>query len=127
MGYFEFIRSNIAWLLAGFILALSSSFGQTFFISIFAGKIQVYFNLSHGDWGSIYMIGTLASATVMIWAGTSSDIFRARSIGVFVLVGLSLSTLLIEYYLQQFVQHRLFALAKILYLHLNRIYPLKLL
>ena len=94
MGYFEFIRSNIAWLLAGFILALNSSFGQTFFISIFAGKIQVYFNLSHGDWGSIYMIGTLASAAIMIWAGTSSDIFRARSIGVFVLVGLSLSTLL---------------------------------
>ena len=94
MGYFEFIRSNIAWLLAGFILALNSSFGQTFFISIFAGKIQTYFNLSHGDWGSIYMIGTLASAAVMIWAGTSSDIFRARSIGVFVLVGLSLSTLL---------------------------------
>ena len=94
MGYFEFIRSNIAWLLAGFILALNSSFGQTFFISIFAGKIQAYFNLSHGDWGSIYMIGTLASAAIMIWAGTSSDIFRARSIGVFVLVGLSLSTLL---------------------------------
>ena len=94
MGYFEFIRSNIAWLLAGFILALNSSFGQTFFISIFAGKIQAYFNLSHGDWGLIYMIGTLASAAVMIWAGTSSDIFRARSIGVFVLVGLSLSTLL---------------------------------
>ena len=94
MGYFEFIRSNIAWLLAGFILALNSSFGQTFFISIFAGKIQEYFNLSHGDWGSIYMIGTLASAAIMIWAGTSSDIFRARSIGVLVLVSLSLSTLL---------------------------------
>ena len=94
MGYFEFIRSNIAWLLAGFILALNSSFGQTFFISIFAGKIQAYFNLSHGDWGSIYMIGTLASAIVMIWAGTSSDIFRARSIGALVLIGLGLSTLL---------------------------------
>ena len=94
MGYFEFIRSNITWLLTGFILALSSSFGQTFFISIFAGKIQAFFNLSHGDWGSIYMIGTLASATVMIWAGTSSDIFRTRSIGVLVLFGLSLSTLL---------------------------------
>ena len=94
MGYFEFIRSNIAWLLAGFILALNSSFGQTFFISIFAGKIQSYFSLSHGDWGSIYMIGTLASATVMVWAGATSDIFRTRSIGVLVLVGLSLSTLL---------------------------------
>ena len=94
MGYFEFIRSNIAWLLAGFILALNSSFGQTFFISIFAGKIQAYFNLTHGDWGSIYMTGTLASAIAMIWAGTSSDIFKARSIGALVLIGLGLSTLL---------------------------------
>ena len=94
MDYFEFIKSNIAWLLAGFILALNSSFGQTFFISIFAGKIQAYFNLTHGDWGSIYMIGTLASAIVMIWAGTSSDIFRARSIGALVLGGLGLSTLM---------------------------------
>ena len=94
MGYFAFIRSNIAWLLAGFILALNSSFGQTFFISIFAGKIQSYFNLSHGDCGSIYMIGTLASAIVMVWAGATSDIYRTRSIGVLVLVGLSLSTLL---------------------------------
>jgi MFS family permease len=94
LGYFAFIRLNIAWLLAGFILALNSSFGQTFFISIFAGKIQSYFNLSHGDWGSIYMIGTLASAIVMVWAGTTSDIYRTRSIGVLVLVGLSLSTLL---------------------------------
>ncbi len=94
MGYFEFIRSNIAWLLAGFILALNSSFGQTFFISIFAGKIQSNFNLSHGDWGSIYMIGTLASAIVMVWAGTSSDFFKARTIGVLVLVSLGLSSLL---------------------------------
>ena len=88
------MRSNIAWLLAGFILALNSSFGQTFFISIFAGKIQSNFNLSHGDWGSIYMIGTLTSAIVMVWAGTSSDFFKARTIGVLVLVGLGLSTLL---------------------------------
>ena len=94
MSYFEFIRSNIAWLSAGFILALNSSFGQTFFISIFAGKIQTYFNLTHGDWGLIYMTGTLASAIVMIWAGTSSDIFRARSIGALVLIGLGISTLL---------------------------------
>ena len=94
MSYFEFVRSNIAWLLAGFILALNSSFGQTFFISIFAGKIQSYFDLSHGDWGFIYMFGTLASALLMVWAGTSSDIFKARSIGALGLVGLSISTLL---------------------------------
>ena len=33
----------------------------------------------------------------MIWAGTSSDIFRARSIGVIVLVGLSMATLLMAF------------------------------
>ena len=40
------------------------------------------------------MVGTLASALLMVWAGTSSDIFKARSIGALVLVGLSISTLL---------------------------------
>ncbi|MGB0798205.1 MAG: MFS transporter, partial [Planktomarina sp.] len=65
----EFIKSNARWLLAGMLLTFTSSFGQTYFISLFAGEIQNTFSLSHGGWASIYLIGTLASAIVMIWAG----------------------------------------------------------
>ena len=37
----RFYRENARWLLAGLVLALGSSFGQTFFISLFAGQIKV--------------------------------------------------------------------------------------
>lgn len=75
-----FLRDNATWLAAGFLLTLTSSFGQTFFISIFAGEIRDAFGLSHGDWGAIYSMGTLASAITMIWAGTLTDRYRVREL-----------------------------------------------
>lgn len=48
---FNFLINNSRWLAAGALLTLMSGFGQTFFISIFAGEIRSTFNLSHGDWG----------------------------------------------------------------------------
>jgi MFS family permease len=82
---YTFIRDNAAWLAAGFLLTLSSSFGQTFFISIFAGEIRAAFGLSHGLWGAVYSVGTLASAIVMVWAGTLTDRFRVRELILVVL------------------------------------------
>ncbi len=35
----RFYRDNARWLMAGLVLTLCSSFGQTFFISLFAGQI----------------------------------------------------------------------------------------
>lgn len=93
MNYFRFLRENAPWLLTGFLLSFSSSYGQTFFISVFAGEIRRDFGLSHGQWGSLYMVGTLASAGVMLWAGTLADKFRVRVLGTFVLLGLVLATL----------------------------------
>lgn len=75
-----FFRDNAAWLAAGFLLTLTSSYGQTFFISIFAGEIRAAFGLSHGGWGAIYALGTLGSAATMLWAGTLADRFRVRDL-----------------------------------------------
>ncbi len=69
---------NAAWLGAGVLLTFLSSFGQTFFISVFAGEIRAAFGLSHGAWGGLYSLGTLVSAVVMIWAGGLTDVFRVR-------------------------------------------------
>ena len=85
MRFSEFLRENARWLGAGALLAFLSSFGQTFFISIFAGEIRSEFGLSHGEWGGIYSLGTTSSAVVMIWAGALTDRFRARALGVIVL------------------------------------------
>lgn len=93
MTTLDFIRSNARWLSAGALLTFLSSFGQTFFISLFAAEIRTDFSLSHGEWGAIYSAGTFASAIVMIWAGGLSDRFRARSLGPIILVLLALSCL----------------------------------
>ncbi|WP_299281476.1 MFS transporter [uncultured Tateyamaria sp.] len=92
-GLFEFLTENRSWLAAGTLLTFLSSFGQTFFISIFAAKIQADFTLSHAGWGTIYAVGTTASAIVMIWAGGLTDMFRARTLGVWVLLLLALACL----------------------------------
>ena len=65
MTILAFLRDNARWLSAGMLLTFLSSFGQTFFISIFAGEIREVFQISHGQWGGIYAIGTTASAIVM--------------------------------------------------------------
>jgi MFS family permease len=93
MGYLRFLRDNAPWLAAGFLLTLTSSFGQTFFIAIFAGAIQAEFALSHGAWGGIYTLGTTASAIAMVWAGALTDRFRVRQLGAVVLVLLALACL----------------------------------
>jgi len=86
MRFSGFLRENAPFLSAGVLLMFCSSFGQTFFISIFAGEIREEFSLSHGQWGLIYTLGTTASAAVMVWAGVLTDHFRARALGAIVLV-----------------------------------------
>ena len=93
MPFIAFLRANVPFLAAGFMLALLSTFGQTVFISIFAGEIRDLFGLSHGAWGAYYALGTLASAFVMLWAGTLTDLFRVRLLGAVVMIGLSLACL----------------------------------
>ena len=73
------------------LLAFLASFGQTYFIAIFAGEIRQTFNLSHGQWGGIYTLGTAASAIVMIWAGSLTDRLRVRRLGSATLVLLALA------------------------------------
>ncbi|MEP2945537.1 MAG: MFS transporter [Lentilitoribacter sp.] len=91
-----FIRQNFRWLIAGFLLAFFGSFGQTYFVSIYAGELQNEFSLSHGEWGGIYMIGTLISAFTMFFVGGLTDIFRARTLSVIVMVCLALACLLMS-------------------------------
>ena len=93
MGLLHFVRLNAAFLAAGFLFMAGSSFGQTFFISLFAGEIRAEFGLTHAAWGQIYALGTLASAAVMVWAGGLTDRFRVRTLGAVVLGGLALACL----------------------------------
>lgn len=89
----RFFRENLRFLSAGMVLTLNSSFGQTFFISIFAAQIMSIHGLSNGEWGLIYTAGTTASAVVMFWAGALTDRFRARTLAWFIMPGLAMTCL----------------------------------
>lgn len=93
MSFARFLRDNAPFLSVGVLLTFLSSFGQTFFISVFAGEIRAEFGLSHGAWGGIYSLGTTASAALMIWLGTLTDRHRVRVLAPFVLAGLSAACL----------------------------------
>lgn len=93
MSILAFLRDNAPFLAAGGLLTLLSSFGQTFFIAIFAGEIRAEFGLSHGEWGGIFTLGTAVSALAMIWAGALTDRLRVRVLGPLVLAGLALACL----------------------------------
>ncbi|MBT5414642.1 MAG: MFS transporter, partial [Rhodospirillaceae bacterium] len=87
------IRSEARWLSSGFLLTLCSSFGQTYFIALFAGHLKADLALSDGQFGGLYTIGTLGSAAMLIWAGKLADRFPIRWLGVGVMAGLAATAL----------------------------------
>ena len=86
----SFFIQNARWLVATALLYFCSCFGQTFFISLFAGEIRQAFDLSHGDWGLIYSGGTLASAIAMLFFGGYIDKYKITLNIKVVIISLSL-------------------------------------
>ena len=72
-SYLRFAIENRRFISFGFLIALASSFGQTYFIGVFGPSIESEFGLSHTGWSSIYLYGTLASAIVLPWSGKLLD------------------------------------------------------
>ena len=87
MRTIDFLRENARWLAAGVLLTWSSSFGQTYFISLSAGHLQSAFDLSNGEWGGIYTIGTLMSALCLVQVGRMADRMRVRTLALVTLCG----------------------------------------
>ena len=88
-NYILFAVDNRRFLAFGFLVALSSSFGQTFFIGVFGPGLREEFGLTHGDWGLVYMVGTLASALVLPWSGRLIDRIDLRVFSAAVFIGLA--------------------------------------
>lgn len=81
----SFYIENARWLGAGVSLTAGTSFGQTFFISLFAGHIMAAYGLSHGEWSTIYLIGTLVSAGVLLQAGRLADVMTVRLLAILII------------------------------------------
>lgn len=85
------LRSEGRWLSSGFLLMFSSGFGQTYYIALFAGYMSSELALSSGQFGSAYTAATLASASLLIWAGRVADNLPIRWLGAGVLAALALT------------------------------------
>ncbi|MBB4003576.1 MFS transporter [Aurantimonas endophytica] len=78
--YGRFLATNARWLAGGFLLTFFSAFGQTFFIALSNGEIRRTFDLSHGDFGGIYMLATLLSALTLPFLGRLLDRYSIATV-----------------------------------------------
>lgn len=93
-GYLSFLGTNRRWLLGCFALFLFSSFGQTFFVSLFSADIRRSLGLTHGQFGSLFMTATLVSALAMTQLGRLVDRYRAGRVVPALMVVLALGAAL---------------------------------
>jgi MFS family permease len=91
---FNFIHKNFNLLFFGFLVAFSSGFGQTFFISLFSNDFRATFNLSNTEFGSIYSIATVLSAITIIWAGKLIDTVNLKKYTLTIVFGMAIACLM---------------------------------
>lgn len=96
-GFLAFLRDNARWLAGGFLLTLFSSFGQTFFISLSAGNIREEYGLSHGGFGTLYMVATLGSALTLPRLGQIVDRYSVKLVALFIIPMLALAAVLMAF------------------------------
>lgn len=73
MTYLLFILRHWRLLGFGFLLTMFSSFGQTYYVSLFSAEFREAFGLGHGGFGLVYSVATLASAACLVWLGRLID------------------------------------------------------
>ena len=93
---FAFIRAELRWLAAGFLLTFFSGFGQTYFISLSNEALMARFGLSHGGIGLTYALATLTSAAILLEFGKIVDRVSTRTSVMIVVAGLGLACLLVS-------------------------------
>ncbi|MGD9507974.1 MAG: MFS transporter [Geminicoccaceae bacterium] len=80
-------------LAGGFLLIFASGPGQTWFIALSGPALRGELGLSHGTFGVLYALATLASGTLLLWLGAAVDRLPARHMAVPVTLGLGLACL----------------------------------
>ncbi len=82
----KFLSQQWRFLLFGALLTFWSSPGQTFVISLFGEHLRADFNLTHGEFGTIYTIATLISAALLWKSGPLVDHLPLRKFATFMVV-----------------------------------------
>ena len=92
-----FKNLNLKIIVFGFIFTFFSSFGQSFFLGLFNAPIRKELDISHGQFGTIYASATICSSLLLIWVGKKIDDFKLLYYSLFVVVLLSISSLLFSF------------------------------
>jgi len=90
-SYIELLSRERRILTFGILMTFFSSFGQTFFISLFVPAWEKEFDLGSGMYGTLYSLATLGSAFVMPFIGKWVDHLDLRkfSLGTAILMGVA--------------------------------------
>lgn len=94
--WFRFILTNKRILNFGFLFNFFSSFGQTFFISLFVPFWIDSFEISNAAFGSMYATVTIISAFLLSMSGKYIDRTPLKKFGLIVFIGLLLSVCLLS-------------------------------
>lgn len=95
MSYLRFLNTYRTLLAFGLVTALSSSFGQTFFISLFLPYFLTDFDLTKGDFGLLYAGATLVSALCLPYLGSQIDKLDLKRYTAFTLFGMAAAAFLV--------------------------------
>lgn len=93
-SYWHFFRSNNRLVSFGTLQTFFSSFGQTFFISLFVPYFIQDFDLTKSSFGTLYSLATLGSAFTLPYLGQWIDRISLQNYTLFVSTGLIGATLL---------------------------------
>ena len=89
----DFFISDPKLLFYGFTILFFASFGQTFFISIFNTEIRNFFNLTAGEFGLVYALGTLTSSVILVGFAKLIDHIDLRIYSFMISLGLAIACL----------------------------------
>jgi len=89
----ELTGRQIQWIVGGAAMTLATMPGQTTFIAQFNSSLREAFGLSHGQFGGLYTVATMASAFSLVFAGVLADKLPARMLAVGSMLGLAATAL----------------------------------
>jgi MFS family permease len=89
----ELTGRQIQLILGGAAMTLATMPGQTTFIAQFNAAIRAEFGLTHGQFGGLYTLATIASAAALIFAGVLADRIGPRRLAIGAMLGLAATAL----------------------------------
>jgi MFS family permease len=92
--YLRFLSAHPGALAFGFMLTFFSAFGQTFFIALFNREIRDLYDLTSGEFGTLYAVANIIGAALIVRAGRQIDHWPLTWFVGSVVVGLTIAAAL---------------------------------